>query len=76
MEKKNKPFMDNRCSKGHALFNPTMIRKGRIILADNKHKNEKQSKEKPQSAQTKKFNKFKASIRSSNILHKLQKKDY
>lgn len=34
--------MDNRCSKGHALFNPTMIRKGKIILADNKHKNEKQ----------------------------------
>ena len=32
---KQKPIMDNRCSKGHSLFNPTAIHNGKIILKEN-----------------------------------------
>ena len=65
--------MDNRCSKGHQLFNPTMIRKGRIILAS--YKGHIVDQPKCDKTQRKKINKFKASIRSSNILLNLQRKD-
>jgi len=32
---KLKPIMDNRCSKNHPLYNPTVIHNGKIILSAN-----------------------------------------
>ena len=37
---KDKPIMDNKCSRGHSLHNHTLIHKGKIILGTKKVANQ------------------------------------